>query len=109
MNRKQPVSQYAARHSRAAKAAADRYVGRHSLLCGKPVGRLRARKGGWTRFLVPVLFLFAPLMALLGSTSSSAAGPDHTSAYGSWVDRSGASPTEHTFVTRQIDIRRLRP
>lgn len=88
MNRKQPVSQYAARHSRAVKATADQYVGRHALLSGRPVGRLRSRKGGWTRFLVPVLFLLGPLLALLGSTSGSATRSDHTSGYGGWVDRS---------------------
>lgn len=83
INRKQPVSQYAARHSRAVKATADQYIGRHSLLSGKPAGRLRSRKGGWTRFLVPVLFLLGPLMAWLGSTSGSVARSDHTSGYGS--------------------------
>lgn len=85
INRKQLVSNYAARHSRAAKAPAVQYVGRHSLLSGKPLGRLRSRKGGWTRFLVPVLFLLGPLMARLGSTSGSVARGDSTSGYGGRV------------------------
>ena len=58
INRKQSLSQYAARPSRAAKVAADQYVGRHAMLSGEPVSRQRSSKGGWTRFFVPVLFLF---------------------------------------------------
>jgi hypothetical protein len=113
LNRKQLLSQYAARHSRAAKVAADQYIGRHSLLSGKRVSRQRSSKGGWSRILVPVLFLCGPLMTMFGlgaGRASPGAGQAtrnanvqhrHTSVYGGWSDTTEISLTECTLVTRR--------
>jgi hypothetical protein len=66
MNRKRPVNRYVARHSRTnGRSQPSPYIGRHALPAARP-----ARSGDWLgRFLVVVLFLFGPLLPLIGAVT----------------------------------------